>query len=205
MCIRDRYQRRVHGEQGIYFANIYDRVKVEMINYQIQNFDRMKTKIAKHLEDFKQSFISFNKGKTWQFITAPAHDSTGIPIVCPSNNCSLHLHNLASDKFSSIYSHENAIGLLIGTGNIGPYLSNKQSDINTYISWNFGQTWIEMIKGSFFYETENYGGIIILVPNQQPTNIMYYSLNSGQSIQEIKLSLKMKRPLIFYCMDKLTM
>ena len=38
------------------------------------------------------------------------------------------------NRFSSIYSHQNAIGLLIGTGTIGPYLSNKQSDINTYIS-----------------------------------------------------------------------
>ena len=48
------------------------------------------------------------------------------------------------NRFSSIYSHQNAIGLLIGTGTIGPYLSNKQSDINTYISWNFGKSWTEV-------------------------------------------------------------
>ena len=77
--------------------------------------------------------------------------------------------------FGSFYSPVNAIGILIGTGNVGNYLSNRKDEINTYLSRDAGLTWFEVIyskniylfsfkvmKGSHIYEIGDHGGLIVM-------------------------------------------
>lgn len=82
-------------------------------------------------------------------------------------------------KYGPIYSTANSVGLLIGTGNIGEYLSNKAEDINTYLSIDGGNTWNEIAKGSFIYEVGDHGGIIVMCSDQYAVNTLLYSWDEG--------------------------
>jgi len=42
-------------------------------------------------------------------------------------------------KFGPLYSPENALGLLISTGNVGYHLATKAGDTNTYLSRDGGK------------------------------------------------------------------
>lgn len=51
---------------------------------------------------------------------------------------------------------------MIGTGNIGQYLSDKPDEINTYISIDGGRNWDQIARGSHIYEVGDHGGIIVM-------------------------------------------
>ena len=105
-------------------------------------------------------FVNFSLKKR-----APEKDSNGKKINCDlADGCSLHLHSVSSKmKFGPVYSSENSIGLMIGTGNVGKYLSSHADKINTYLSRDAGLTWYEVKKGSSIYEVGDHGAIIVLV------------------------------------------
>ena len=48
-------------------------------------------------------------------------------------------------RYAPLYSTKNSIGVIIGTGNVGNYLSNRKDEINTYLSRDAGLTWFEVI------------------------------------------------------------
>lgn len=62
-------------------------------------------------------------------------------------DCSLHLKGDSDLIYSPIYSHKGAVGIIIGVGNVGLYLSDDPEDINTYLSRDGGHTWFEIKKG----------------------------------------------------------
>ena len=95
-------------------------------------------------------------------------DSLGKKINCDINEgCSLHVHSVSSKfKFGPVYSSDNALGIMIGTGNIGKYLSYRPDKINTYLSRDAGLTWFEVKKGSSIYEVGDHGAIIVLVSDK---------------------------------------
>ena len=79
------------------------------------------------LNDFKRTMVSFDKGAIWQSLTPPYKDSKGNRTVCDfeDEECSLHLHSVSSTSFGPFYTTANSLGLIIGTGNVGPHLSNR--------------------------------------------------------------------------------
>ena len=48
-------------------------------------------------------------------------------------------------NFGPFYSTENSIGILMGTGNTGKFLSNRPDQVNTYLSRDSGLTWYEVL------------------------------------------------------------
>lgn len=101
--------------------------------------------------------ITYDNGDTWSFLTPPSVDSNGNPINC--NNCFLNLFGLSTwlgvggqGYYGNFYSDPNAMGLILATGNVGNYLLFDPQDVNTYLSRDAGQTWIELMKGSTVYE-----------------------------------------------------
>ena len=93
--------------------------------------------------EFLQTSITFNKGGKWSLITAPERDSLGKKYDC-GEFCNLNLHGINS-KYPPFYSVERAVGLIIGNGNIGKYLTNNQEDISTFLSRDGGLNWFEVI------------------------------------------------------------
>jgi len=95
----------------------------------------------------------------------------------------LHLHSYSNKNFGPFYSPENAVGIVMGTGNVGDYLSYRKDEVNTYLSRNGGLTWFEVKKGAHIYEIGDHGGLIVMASNQKATDKVHYSWDEGMSWQ----------------------
>ena len=107
-----------------------------------------KTK-AKKAESVIRTVISFDKGGVWSYLKPPRVDSTGKTIDCPPERCWLHLHGVTNfHNYAPFYSLESAVGLVMGTGNVGSYLRFETDQTNTYLSRDGGLNWVEAHKGA---------------------------------------------------------
>jgi hypothetical protein len=203
---------KVQGVEGVYLANIYDKDQLKRIKNSAENPDTViptekptskksqpspysakkalnEENLYTQLIDFKKTMISFNKGSQWSPIDAPVKDSNDKKIVCPDiDQCSLHLHSISNTRFGPFYSTENSLGIVIGTGNVGSYLANREDEINTYLSRDAGSSWFEVKKGSHIYEIGDHGSIIVIAPDQAATDEVYYSWNEGLTWETLKIS-----------------
>eukprot|EP01027_Heterolobosea_sp_BB2_P009383 GEZU01013836.1.p1 GENE.GEZU01013836.1~~GEZU01013836.1.p1 ORF type:complete len:695 (-),score=236.47 GEZU01013836.1:44-2128(-) len=168
---------KVESLEGIYIANIISNARDEECKFCRDEIDcERKCHTA--------SRISFDKGGSWQAIARPEKDANGNPIVCPQldedEQCSLHLHGFASPGFSPLHSSGRAVGLILATGNVGPYLLGTVSadEANTYFSRDGGLKWEEIKKGSHIYEFANHGSIMALAKTKATTSLTY-SYNEG--------------------------
>ena len=177
---------------GVYIANVYDKIakatEEEYLDYYTDgNEKRPSKRPVKKLPD-RKTMITFNGGGDWSPIPAPAKSSAGKTIKCDIiKGCSLHLHNLSSNKYPFPYSVKSAIGLIIGVGNIGTQLSDLDKDLNTYFSRDGGLTWYEILKGPHIAEYGDHGGIIAMAPFKHAFYIIY-SANEGMTWNKVKLS-----------------
>ena len=157
----------VQGLEGIFFANAYDGKAIQKTKNEWKSKDEdipaeNKRKIGKDgskvipnkrmqdLDAFKVSYMTWDKGGMWERITPPKFDADGDRIECEDKDCSLHLHSLSNPSFGPFYTTENSLGLIMGTGNVGKYLSNKEDEVNTYLSRDGGITWYEV--SNYFLE-----------------------------------------------------
>ncbi|KAJ3080033.1 vacuolar protein sorting/targeting protein PEP1 [Physocladia obscura] len=86
-----------------------------------------------------------------------------------------------------MFSTEGAIGFMMGVGNVGSYLKER-NDGNTFLTRDAGLTWIEVAKDAHQFEFGDNGGIILLANDEEPTDIVKYSLNYGNTFQEVTIS-----------------
>jgi hypothetical protein len=198
--------KKVQGVEGVYLANVYDKDQLKRVKNSLEHSDSQlpqekftfkKTQPNPYqrgntnamLVDFKKTMISFNKGATWNYLIAPIKDSNDKKIVCNDiDSCSLHLHSISNTRFGPFYSTENSLGIVIGTGNIGSHLANREDEINTYLSRDAGLSWFEIRKGSHIYEIGDHGSIIVIVRNQDPSDVVFYSLNEGLTWATLQIS-----------------
>ncbi|CAG8603055.1 13656_t:CDS:2 [Racocetra fulgida] len=73
----------------------------------------------------------------------------------------------------------SAVGLMIGVGNVGDYLS-PYSDGNTFLTRDGGVTWTEVKKGAYMYGFGAQGSILVLVDDETPTNHILEFLLRGR-------------------------
>lgn len=140
-------------------------------------------------ESVVRTVISFDKGGAWSYLKPPRVDSTGKQIECPPDKCWLHLHGITNfHNYAPFYSTENAIGIIMGTGNVGPSLRFEPDQTNTYISRNGGLTWMEAHKGAFIYEYGDHGGLVVMADDVRKTKLVVFSWNEGQSWYDFELS-----------------
>jgi hypothetical protein len=140
-------------------------------------------------ESVVRTVISMDKGGAWSYLKPPRVDSLGKKIDCPPEKCWLHLHGITNfHNYAPFYSIENAIGLIMGTGNVGSYLRFEPDQINTYLSRDGGLTWVEAHKGAFIYEFGDHGGLIVMADDIKKTKQVVFSWNEGQSWYDFELS-----------------
>lgn len=162
---------KVAGLEGIYFANIYDPVMVKKLKSEYNARDEIpqektsnrptgsrkqfETKATEskssgkryqNLDDYKQTRITFDKGGIWESLTPPKKDARGKKYECEESDCALHLHSISNQRFGPFYSTENSLGILLGVGNVGKYLSNREDEVATYLSRDGGKTWYEVTQ-----------------------------------------------------------
>lgn len=138
---------RVKSLEGVYIANHYEHIEAEKFksNYNYYNQPNEKSLVQDKIDSYKKSVISYDKGGYWYPIPAPEKDIDGKTLDC-HGECSLHLRGF-TDKYSNpLYSSETSIGIVMGVGNTGIYLSQKPEEVNTYLSRDGGHSWIQVKK-----------------------------------------------------------
>lgn len=189
---------RLQGLEGIYIANVVDSDYVKDTEEEIQreaidNEERMDKKSKKKekdstdpTKDFMKTLITYNKGGNWERIKAPERNIEGKLYDC-GDNCYLNIHGLSGD-YPMFYTVDSAIGIIIGNGNVGEYLSHEPDDISTFLSRDGGLTWFEVRKGSHTYEIGDHGGLLVIANDQHPTDKVLYSWDEGMQWQELRVS-----------------
>lgn len=166
---------RIQGLEGIALANVVVNVK------DVDSGGHKKIKTV----------ITHNDGARWFYLSPPPMGADGNRYCRAGESnakCSLNLHAYTErEDYRDTYSSQSAIGLMVAIGNVGEYLTGKD-DANTYLTRDGGVTWKEVKKGNYLWEFGDSGSIIALVQNNQPTNILYYTLDEGESWNEYKFS-----------------
>jgi len=139
-----------------------------------------------------RTVVSFNKGAAWSFLKPPRVDSVGKSYPCAgraAEECSLRLHGTTSwDFYAPFYSIETAVGLIMGTGNVGNTLRFEPEETNTFLSRDGGLTWMEAHKGAFIYEFGDHGGLIVMANDLKKTTEVIFTWNEGQSWFDFRVS-----------------
>lgn len=171
---------KVKGLRGIYMAN--------QISTHYYDKNKDKKLAADHIEPGDLiSLISFNQGGEWKEVLPPTFDEDGHALSCDrktNDKCSLHITQQLSKKYPStrsipILSSKSAVGIVMGTGNVGTSLSKKS---NVYISADAGLSWHQVLKGSYYFNVGDHGGIIVAVKyfkTEGKTNQLFYSTDEG--------------------------
>ncbi|XP_078482964.1 sortilin isoform X2 [Ciona intestinalis] len=128
------------------------------------------------------SLITFDKGGTWNTLTAPA----GSKCAATEKACNLQLHNyFSASKHVALpalpLSSKNTVGLIIAHGNIGDGLNFNPPKV--YVSDDGGYSWSQppQLDGPHYYGIGDRGGLLWAIPSQStPTNIIKFSLDEGQ-------------------------
>lgn len=164
---------RIEGIEGILIANT------------VENFGDKKAKTKK-----LKTQITHNDGGEWNYLVPPAVDSDGKKYKCTGKSieaCSLNLHGFTERAdYRDTFSSSSAIGLMIGIGNVGPYL-NKKEEGSTFLTRDGGITWKEIKKGVHMWEYGDRGSILVLVEDGH-TDTLSYSLDEGDTWKEYKFS-----------------
>jgi len=185
----------VRGVPGVVLANS---VPPEMLNTSVPAD-------SGEFQKYVQTWRSTNAGAGWAPLSLTV-DADGKPERedvrlnhpecngCGSDHegCSLHLHFSSGWFFSDhppLYSHASAPGLIMGTGNFGPYLDHSEDALCTFISRDAGLTWEDVRPRSHIYEYGDHGGVIVMGQHRSsgPTDHVELSLDFGRTWTEVKL------------------
>lgn len=78
-----------------------------------------------------------------------------------------------------VYSTETAVGLVIGTGNLGARLTGNDEPKNLYISRDGGLSWKSTRPGAYIYEIGDHGSIIVIAKKQVAVTEVEFSWDEG--------------------------
>lgn len=129
-----------------------------------------------------KSMITHNDGAQWAYIEAPQEGLQGKEFDCDvkdKQKCSLHLHGYTERRDPrNTFSSPSAIGLMLGIGNVGEFLTSKANG-DLFITRDGGATWQMTMEGTYLWDYGDQGSIIVIVKENQNTNSVHYSLNEG--------------------------
>ena len=165
---------KMAGIEGVAIVNV-------VANYNSKDYAKDGKKL--------KTMITHNDGAEWDYATPPETDADGKPFGCSGsvNKCSLHIHGYTEriDK-RHVYYSQSAIGLMLGTGNVGEYLDANQ--IDTFMTADGGISWKSAKKGKYMWEFGDQGSIVVIVKERSKTNIIHYTLDEGDTWKDYKFS-----------------
>ncbi|KAF9450688.1 vacuolar protein sorting/targeting protein 10 [Macrolepiota fuliginosa MF-IS2] len=168
---------RLYGLDGVGLANI------------VANAKDVETRRARKL---LKTRITYNDGRSWSSLRPPPEDSEGKRIHCDSadtETCSLHLHSVTTPhNFGRIFSSP-APGFVMGVGSVGDHLK-PYKDSDTFLSTDGGQTWKMVRRDAHKYEFGDQGSVLVVVNDEDTTNVIRYSLDLGKTWKEYNFGLK---------------
>ncbi|KAH8591976.1 hypothetical protein B0O99DRAFT_630824 [Bisporella sp. PMI_857] len=164
------------GLEGVAMVNV-------VANYQSKNYKKEGKKL--------KSMITHNDGAEWDYLQPPSLDAEKKKFGCSGSlqKCSLHIHGYTErrNKGHTFYS-QSAIGLMVGTGNVGEYLNSKADGVDTFLTADGGINWKSVKKGEYMWEYGDQGSIIVIVKDNQKTKVVHYSLDEGDTWEDYEFS-----------------
>ncbi|KAK4540808.1 hypothetical protein LTR36_008885 [Oleoguttula mirabilis] len=130
-----------------------------------------------------KTYITHNDGADWALITRPVDPPNGKAFGCKGTDdkCSLHLHGYTERKDPrDTFSSPSAVGLMIGTGNVGEFLTPKK-EADTFATRDGGVTWTQIAEGNWMWEFGDQGSILVIVKDDEPVTNVLYSLDEGST------------------------
>eukprot|EP00095_Tigriopus_kingsejongensis_P005304 maker-scaffold337_size202799-snap-gene-0.21 protein:Tk05304 transcript:maker-scaffold337_size202799-snap-gene-0.21-mRNA-1 annotation:"sortilin-related receptor" len=160
---------KIEGLRGIYIAS--------QISEKSMNLDQIQP-------DDLITLITFDQGAMWSKVIGPETDEEGYKFPNCDHSCSLHIAQQLSKRFPStrsipVLSSKSAVGIVMATGNMGMNLSHRS---NVFLSADAGLSWHQVLKGSYYFNIGDHGGIIVAVKYYKTegwTNELLYSTNEG--------------------------
>ncbi|MCJ1297587.1 vacuolar protein sorting/targeting protein PEP1 [Hypocenomyce scalaris] len=166
---------KMQGLEGVAIVNI------------VANLEQAEKGQAKKLK----TMITHNDGAEWALLHAPDKDAEGNDVACDNGDlqkCSLHLHGYTERKDPrDTFSSPSAVGLMMGVGNVGEYLTRK-ADGDTFITRDGGVVWHAVKKGNYMWEYGDQGSIIVIVEEETATDVIFYTLDEGVTWVEYKFA-----------------
>ncbi|XP_058627043.1 VPS10 domain-containing receptor SorCS3 isoform X2 [Onychostoma macrolepis] len=185
----DTYNLYISDTRGIYFTLALENVRTSrglggnsMIDlYEVAGIEGMLIANRK-VENQVKTYITYNKGRDWRLLQAPATDLTGNPIHCVLPFCSLHLQLQMSENpylSGSISTKSSAPGVIVATGNIGSELS--YNNVAMFISSDAGNNWRQIFEEEHNVWFLDKGGALVAVKQPTvPTRHLWISFDEGR-------------------------
>ncbi|XP_030643264.1 VPS10 domain-containing receptor SorCS3 [Chanos chanos] len=186
----DTYSLYISDRRGVYFTRSLPNLRTTrgpagnliVDVYKVSGINGMFIANKKEDNQFK-TYITYNKGQTWNLLQAPTKDLAGDDISCSLPLCSLHLHlQMSENPYTpdSISTKDSAPGVIVATGNVGPELS--YSNIGMYISSDAGNTWRQIFEEEHNVWFLDHGGALLAVMQASvPIQHLWISLDEGRS------------------------
>ncbi|KAK2871618.1 vacuolar protein sorting/targeting protein PEP1 [Arthroderma sp. PD_2] len=140
-----------------------------------------------------RTMITHNDGAEWALIPPPKKDAEGHSFDCKvkgegTDECALHLHTYTERRdLRDTLSSGSAVGLMVGIGNVGPFLSPRK-EADTFMTSDGGITWHAVKKGRYQWEYGDQGSIVALVAEDKPTKTISYSLDEGKTWKDFEFT-----------------
>lgn len=147
---------------------------------------------ASEVESNVRTYITHNKGGKWELLRAPEKLAGGKPSKCyVEDDCSLHLEIYShAGELSPVYSTEKAVGIVLGTGNLGKRLTENNQPKSLYLSRDGGLNWKHIRNGLHIYEIGDHGALIVIAKKGTPTNYVEFSWDEGMHWDKVVITEK---------------
>uniref|UniRef100_A0A665W0T3 PKD domain-containing protein n=1 Tax=Echeneis naucrates TaxID=173247 RepID=A0A665W0T3_ECHNA len=185
----DTYNLYLSDTKGIYFTLAMENVKTtrgiggnQMLDlYEVAGIKGIL--IANKRQDNQvKTYITYNKGRDWRLLQAPAADLDGNDIHCILPFCSLHLQLQMSENpylSGAITTKSSAPGIIVATGNIGAELS--YNNVGMFISSDAGNSWRQIFQEEHNVWFLDKGGALVAVKQpSMPTRHLWVSFDEGR-------------------------
>uniref|UniRef100_A0A669CW50 Sortilin related VPS10 domain containing receptor 1 n=1 Tax=Oreochromis niloticus TaxID=8128 RepID=A0A669CW50_ORENI len=137
----------------------------------------------KVVENQVKTYITYNKGRDWRLLQAPATDLQGNKVYCEQPYCSLHLHlHVSENPYTSgnIVSKDSAPGIILASGVVGPELTN--ANVSIFITSDAGNTWREVFQEEYSVFFLNQGGSLVAIRHTPlPIRHIWLSFDEGRN------------------------
>ncbi|KAL1005910.1 hypothetical protein UPYG_G00065460 [Umbra pygmaea] len=185
----DTYNLYLSDTRGIFFTLAMENVKTtrglggnQMLDlYEVAGIKGMLI-ANKRLDNQVKTYITYNKGRDWRLLQAPATDLAGNDIHCILPFCSLHLQLQTSENpylSGSISTKDSAPGVIVATGNIGSELS--YNNVGMFISSDAGNNWRQIFDEEHNVWFLDKGGALVAVKQPTvPTRHLQISFDEGR-------------------------
>ncbi|TVY82233.1 Vacuolar protein sorting/targeting protein [Lachnellula suecica] len=165
---------KTFGLEGVAMVNTVE-------NYDSKNYKKEGKKM--------KTQITHSDGAEWGYLPPPAADVDGKKFGCKGSlkDCSLNIHGYTERRDKShTYSSSSAIGLMVATGNVGQYLDKEDGD--TFMTSDGGISWMHVKKGKYMWEYGDQGAIVVLVKDDEQTDVIHYTLDEGKTWKDYTFS-----------------